>query len=121
VEDDLLNRTIAIRLAAWTCIFAIAALSLAPSETVVRTVVGGKVEHVAAYLITSFLMALAYGAGWRVIVSLLSYAAVLEFLQRFSPGRMSSVADYLFSAAGIGIGILVLVLLRKLAGRPRFQ
>ena len=66
-------------------------------------------------------MALAYGDRWRVIVSLLSYAGVLEFLQRFSPGRASSVVDYLFSATGIGVGIVVFVLLRKLASKPRFQ
>ena len=119
-DDYLLGRKIALRVAAWTCIFAIAVLSLAPTKTIPRTGVGGKLEHVIAYAIATFLTALAYNDGWRVIISFLSYAGVLEFLQQFSPGRMSSVGDYLFSAVGIGIGVAVFALLRKLS-RPRFQ
>jgi VanZ family protein len=102
------------RLAAWTCIAVIAVLSLAPSETMVRTGAGGHVEHAVAYAGTTLLAAAMFGRWGRVVAGLLVYAAVLEMLQHFSPGRTCSLVDYLFSAFGVVTGVAVLGLLAKL-------
>ena len=106
------------RVAAWTCIAVIAVLSLAPSETMVRTGAGGHVEHAVAYAATTFLAAAAYGR-WRVVAGLLVYAGVLELLQHFSPGRTSSLVDYLFSAMGVMIGLAVLGLVARVLPQDR--
>jgi hypothetical protein len=99
------------RPAAWTCVAAIAALSLTPSDAVVRTGLGGHVEHTVAYAGTTFLAAAAYGGWMRVAASMLAYAGALELLQHFSPGRTPSLVDYMFSAAGTVIGAAGLALL----------
>jgi VanZ family protein len=50
----------------------------------------------------------------RVFLAMLAYAAALEFLQRFSPGRDPSLGDFLFSAAGMLAGLAVFFCLRRL-------
>jgi VanZ family protein len=109
------------RLAAWTCIAAIAALSLAPVGTVamVRTDLGGHIEHAIAYAGTTFLAAAAYGRWRRVVAGLLVYAGTLEMLQHFSPGRTPSVVDYLFSAVGVVAGAAALGLLARVLPQAR--
>ena len=111
----------ALRLAAWACIAALAILSLAPS--IPRTQLGGHSEHVLAYAGTALITAVAYserGAFW-IGFALIGYAAALEFLQRFSPGRHSSVEDFAFSAAGILVGVVVSIVLGKLAQNFRLR
>lgn len=116
----------ASRLATLMCITAVGIVSLAPAEAVVRTSVGGQIEHVVAYAGTTFTAATAYGGYGNVRVSfaLLAYAGALEFLQRFSPGRTSSFEDYMFSAAGVLAGMAAVVILgkwRSVANEPMFR
>jgi VanZ family protein len=39
---------------------------------------------------------------------------VLEYLQRFSPGRLSQVVDFVFSSAGVVLGIAAFIVFRSL-------
>jgi hypothetical protein len=96
---------LAVRLCAWASMAAIALLSLLPSDAIVRTGGGGKLEHVAAYLGASFLIATAYGTRARVIGGLVICAGVLECLQAFSPGRTPSIVDFVFSSSGVVLGV----------------
>jgi VanZ family protein len=99
------------RIAAWCCILATAALSLLPAENIQRSSIGGHVEHVLAYAVTSIFVALAYPA-WRlawILAALMVYAASLEYLQHFSPGRSPSILDFTFSGLGICGGLLIRV------------
>jgi len=93
--------------AAWTLIVAIGVLSLLPKEEMVRTGLGGHIEHVLAYAGTAAVVAYAYGVRRAPVftVGLIAYAGVLEFLQRFSPGRVSSIEDFAFSAIGVLLGL----------------
>lgn len=106
------------RFATWVCIVAIAILSLVPHMP--RTEMGGHSEHVLAYAGTAFIAAMAYsecGIG-IVLFGLVAYAGTLEFLQRFSPGRTSSFEDFMFSTAGVLVGIVAYVFLVKLLRAP---
>lgn len=110
------------RIASWACVLTVAVLSLLPGQDMVRTSLGGHVEHALAYAGTAFLTVLAYngrtGARWPVL-GLLVYAGVLEFLQRFSPGRTSAVEDFLASATGVLIGLaLALAVLALWRAKP---
>jgi VanZ family protein len=111
------------RIAAWSCIVAIAVLALLPKDDLLRTDFGGHAEHVFAYSVTALMLAAAH-RSWRVLavfVGLTAYAACLEYLQRFSPGRNSSLIDFAFSAFGVGVGVMFFVLLGRLQaamGRP---
>ena len=115
----MLRLKIASRLAAWACNVAVAVLSLTPSEQMLRTGLSGQVEHVLAYTGTALITAMAFAERGlsRIALALLIYAGGLEFLQRFSPGRTSSIWDFLFSGAGVLIGIGVFALLAKWVAR----
>src|SRR5262245_8277933 len=85
------------RVAAWCCIGAIGILSLLPAAEVgpLRTSLGGHVEHLATYAATSVITAFAYldHSRFKIAASFVLYGAILEFLQRFVPGRSSSFKD----------------------------
>lgn len=105
----------ASRILAWSCILTVAFLSLTPAEQMLRTGFGGRVEHVLAYAATGFITAFAFAERGlvRIALALVAYAGSLEFLQRFSPGRISSIVDFMFSATGVLVGVGALALLAK--------
>jgi VanZ family protein len=95
----------AVRLAGWACVVVVALLSLLPAEDMVRTDLSGHAEHAMAYAGTAFLLQLGYPRrSLRIIAMLVAYAAVLECLQVFSPGRHAGVDDWLASSTGVVIG-----------------
>src|SRR5262249_43649241 len=109
------------RVAAWFCIGVIAVVSLLPAAEVapLRTSMGGHVEHLLTYAATALITAIAYPehsrlkmAGWLIL-----YAAALEFLQRYSPGRLSSFEDLAFSTAGIVLGLAIFHLVQQVRSR----
>jgi hypothetical protein len=92
-----------VRLAAWTCVAAIAVLSLIPSGHIERTDLSGHTEHVLAYAGTALLLLIGY-QRLNLLVMLVTYSGVLEYLQRFAPGRTSQLGDLAFSCLGIILG-----------------
>jgi VanZ family protein len=94
------------RFAAWSWIILIAVLSLLPAEEMVRTSLGGHIEHMLAYAGAAFITAFAYPQRdlRQITIALICYAAILEFLQRFSLGRHSAMEDWLASSAGVLVG-----------------
>src|SRR5262245_16539570 len=106
------------RAAAWCAIAAIGILSLLPGDEVapIRTSLGGHLEHVGAYAATALITAIAYvdQSRLKITLSLILYAAALEYLQRFSPGRLSSLVDLIFSSTGVLLGIATFEVLRHL-------
>jgi VanZ family protein len=88
----------------------ITVLSLLPAEEMVRTRLGGHIEHAVAYAGTAFLIGLSYPV-WKwhwTTAGLVIYAGALELLQNLSPGRHAAVEDWLASSSGILIGITAL-------------
>ena len=96
-----------LRWPAWCCVGLLAALSLLPAEEMARTGMDGRLEHAFAYTGTAFLFRISYPEwGWKRPASgLVVYAAVLEVLQTFSPGRHPAVEDWLAGSVGVLIGI----------------
>lgn len=103
------------RFLAWGCIVALAVLSLVPSEQMLRTGLTGRLEHLMAYAGTACIAAMAFAQRglFRLICALLIYAGSLEFLQRFSPGRTSSILDFMFSGTGVLLGAGAFALLAR--------
>lgn len=103
-------------LLAGCCVLAIAVVSLLPADEMLRTGIGGHTEHVVAYTLTTLAVAHSRRHGRLALVSgaLIAYAAALEFLQRFVPGRSSELIDLLFSIAGVATGASIIVLLMLL-------
>jgi VanZ family protein len=111
----------ALQIAAGACLGTLAVLSLLPADQVTRTDLGGHFEHVIAYAGTAFICTAALRGGAQpqpAIFTLLAYAGALELLQRYSPGRLSSLGDFIFSSTGILIGASALMIVRAWA-RPR--
>ena len=107
-----------LRVAAWACVLVLAVLSLLPGDEMMRTGMGGHIEHATAYAGTALLMVLSHRSTapglWLV-----GYAGVLEFLQRYSPGRTSAFADFAASSTGVLAGVAAaLALAAILRARP---
>jgi VanZ family protein len=82
---------------------ALAVLSLLPVEEMIRTGFPGGAEHFVAYAGSAAIAMAGYGrsrGSIQIIGGFWVYAAMLEYLQHFSPGRHPAIADFALSAAG---------------------
>jgi VanZ family protein len=113
---DLIRRS--CRALTWCCVVILAVLSLLPGEVMVRTSLPGKVEHFIAYAGSAAIAMVGYGwirGGTGIVGCLWVYAAILEYLQNFSPGRHAGVMDVATSALGALCGGVAILLLRARA------
>jgi VanZ family protein len=102
-----------LRVLTWCCVIVLAILSLLPDQQMMRTGLPGRVEHFVAYAGSAAIAVAGYGATRGGIWV---YAAVLEYLQHFSPGRHPAIGDFAVSALGALCGGLAIALLsRRLA------
>jgi len=80
-----------------------------------RTGMPGQLEHFVAYAGSASIAVAGY--GWRVAIQIIGsfgvYAALLEYLQHFSPGRHPSIADFSASTLGASFGGLFAALLAR--------
>jgi VanZ family protein len=108
----LAELSVAILITAWGCVALIGLFSLLPRDAF-RVDLSGHAKHVLAYMVAAVLVGTAYRNLHlaEVFVALAAYAACLEYLQRFSPGRTSSLRDFVFSALGVALGVALLVLI----------
>jgi len=87
-----------------------------PAEKIesVRTDLPGQVEHIIAYAGSTAVAMAGYGlnrGAARIIGGFWLYAATLEYLQNFSPGRNPALVDFAASAFGALCGGVAVVLL----------
>jgi VanZ family protein len=92
--------TVALMLASWT-----------PGDDMIRTgILSGHAEHVIAYALSGAVMYAMLAprfAAACIVAAIVAYAGLLELGQMFVPGRHAAVADFLFSATGAVIGIVL--------------
>ncbi len=96
-----------LRFASWMCFVILAVLSLLPENDMPRTGWPDPVNHFVAYAGSGAIASAAYWLDRRgrwVIPGLCVYAGLLEYLQRFSPGRHPGLDDFVASAAGVLCG-----------------
>ena len=101
-----------LRFLTWGCVILLAILSLLPDQQMVRTGLPGRIEHFVAYAGSAAIAVAGYGAsqGTQIIGGFCLYAAILEYLQHFSPGRHPAIGDFAASALGALCGGLVIAL-----------
>jgi VanZ family protein len=116
---------IIFRVLTWCCVVVLAVLSLWPGNglgflyvlpelNTMRTGLPGQLEHFITYALSAAVGVTGYGASRgevRVVGSFWVYAAMLEYLQHFSPGRHPSIEDFAASALGALCGGLAVALL----------
>jgi VanZ family protein len=122
------------RVLTWCCVVILAVLSLWPGKglgflyvlpelNTMRTGLPGQLEHFIAYAGSAAVGMTGYGASRgdvRVVGSFWVYAAILEYLQQFSPGRHPSIEDFAASALGaLCGGLAVAFLWRRRFDQPR--
>ena len=103
-----------LRVLTWRCVILLAILSLLPDQQMMRTGLPGRVEHFFAYAGSAAVAMAGYGAtrgGTQIIDGFWVYAAILEYLQYFSPGRRPAIGDFAASALGALCGGLAVVLI----------
>jgi VanZ family protein len=102
-----------------TGVVLLAVLSLLPAEEMLRTGLPGRLEHFVAYAGSAAIAVAGYGAtrgSMQITGGFWVCAAILEYLQHFSPGRHPAVGDFAASALGaLCGGLIVALLLRRLA------
>ena len=99
--------TTSLRVLTWCCVILLAILSLLPDQQIMRTGLPGRVEHFVAYAGSAAIAMAGYGAtrgGMQIIGGIWVYAAILEYLQHFSPGRHPAIGDFAASALGASCG-----------------
>jgi VanZ family protein len=104
-----LNVETSLRAAGYAAILLIGVLSLVPGTLRPETGAPGQYEHLAAYFGAAALLALGSGTAtqrWQALW-LVPYAAALEIVQHFVPGRHSRFSDFVVSSVGAVLGIMV--------------
>ena len=93
------------RVTAWVLLFAIVFASLNPPAYRPVTRVGHIAEHFLIYLAVGFALGLGYSNRWRVLASLVAFAAAIELAQLFVPGRHARVVDFVVDAVAGCMGV----------------
>jgi VanZ family protein len=97
------------RFIAWFSITVLGVASWLPGDEMVRTGVDGKLEHVAAYLISGLAIFTAYPrrSKWLIVILMTCYAGILELGQLFVAGRHAAILDWLASSGGVLCALLL--------------
>jgi VanZ family protein len=100
----------------WLLALVIVLLSVVPASY--RPVTGAPsfAEHAGIYL----AMGAAFAVGYRdristVVVGLLTFAGLIEFIQIWVPGRHARLTDLQVDSAGAGVGVLAILMARRSA------
>jgi glycopeptide antibiotics resistance protein len=103
------------RLAAWSCLLAVAIATVAPIEMRPETALVPSSERVTAFAIMGLLFAVAYPRKlWFAILMTIGAAVALELVQLLIPSRHGRVFDATVKMAGGAAGLLIGYLARRL-------
>jgi VanZ family protein len=99
------------------CYLAVSALALTPSSSVPHLpVISDKVQHIVAFLAIGFLTAASAASPFkphRIGLAVVVFAAALELSQLLSPTRTVEFADFVASAVGGVVGVLLGLVARR--------
>jgi VanZ family protein len=115
---SIATQSVWTKLASGVSILLIVVLSLLPQDERVTVGLPGQGEHFIAYSVTGLLLGLSIPSknGPLLAAAHLAWiAALLEFLQQWSPGRHPRVSDAVISAVAGAVGAALAAWLRKRA------
>jgi hypothetical protein len=111
---------VAVRVAAWLLLIAIAAVTLSPIGLRPTTSTGPSVERFAAFALLGSLFVFGYPKSvLRIVALLISVTGGLELLQHIVPGRHGMVLDFVVKAFGIASGAVAAASVLKAAALRR--
>ena len=95
-----------LRVLSWGLLATIALLSVVPAA--VRPGTGAhQLEHFTIFLIAGFAFGLSYSASWSLATRLAMFAASIEVVQSFVPGRHARLSDLFLDVAGVCAGVFL--------------
>jgi VanZ family protein len=105
---DCLSMRHASKVAGWLLIATITFLSLSPPSYRPVTLAGHHLEHFVIHV----MLGMAFGIGyakrlWLLALGLAAFTAVVEFAQRFIPGRHARLSDLLIDAGAACLGVVL--------------
>ena len=97
-----------VRLAAWSCLLAVAIATVVPIEMRPETALTASSERVTAFAIIGLLFAVAYPRKlWFAILVAVGAAVALEVIQLLIPSRHGRMFDATVKVAGASAGLLI--------------
>jgi VanZ family protein len=90
---------------AWVLVVGILILSIVPPDSRVVTGLPRPLEHLAVFLLAGLAFVFGYpGRYLSQCVALSLFAAVIELLQVWVPGRHARLSDFIVGFAGVILG-----------------
>jgi len=109
--------TLIFRVCGWAAVAAIAILSLVPGDLRPHLLSVSQLEHFAAYLVAGAVLILGY-SGVRPAVTTASalpiYAAILELIQLWVPGRSARLIDVVAGSLGAWAGVALILVVHSI-------
>jgi VanZ family protein len=104
---------------AWVLVFGIVGLSIVPPDYRVVTDLPRPFEHLSIFLLTGASFGLGYPDRYPMqSIALVLFAAAVELMQVWAPGRHPRLSDFAAAILGLGLGIgLAYVSTRMARGR----
>ena len=104
---------------AWVLVFGIVGLSIVPPDYRIITDLPRPFEHLSIFLLTGLAFGLGYPDRYPMqSIALVLFAAAVELVQVWAPGRHPRLSDFVAAVLGLGLGIgLAYVSTRMARGR----
>src|SRR5262249_42412119 len=91
---------------AWVLVFVIVGLSIVPPNDRVITDLPRPFEHLSIFLLTGVAFGLGYPDRYPIqSIALVLFAAAVELMQMWVPGRHPRLSDFAAGVLGLGLGI----------------
>jgi VanZ family protein len=91
---------------AWALVFGIVGLSIVPPDYRVITDVPRPIEHLSIFLLTGVAFGVGYPDRYPMqSIALVLFAAAVELMQVWVPGRHPRLSDFAAGVLGLGLGI----------------
>ena len=110
------NRKIILIVSLVIFTITITVLSLLPAKSSLNLGEKDKLSHFLAYFVLTIHVFLLKKISWRsswIVLILIIYGLLLEFLQGFVPGRVSSLLDGLANTGGVLLGVCAAIIQQK--------
>lgn len=107
----------ALPTALWLAVLTVLSLTPLPFMPLAGAPLGDKIDHAAVYAVLALPVALARPHGWGlVLLGFAAWSGAIELAQPYV-NRFGEWADFAANVLGLGAGVLIAALLRRIGAR----